>query len=103
MADWLWVICLFISLSMGYLIGFATGTYKNSADIAPTENAYIREVETNVAAYKEIELRKAELDYQMRMEIYRGEKEKNRNPECGCHKDPGTVHDEQTEQDDAER
>lgn len=101
MADWLWVICLFLSLSMGYLIGFATGTYKNSTDIAPTENAYIREVETNVAAYKEIELRKAELDYQMRMEIYRGEKEKNCNPECSCREGSECIRDEQTDQDDA--
>ena len=76
MPDWLWVLFIFLALTFGYFIGFTTGSYKNDPDKAPTEQAYIRETELNVAAYKEIEIRKAELDYQMKRDILNAEREK---------------------------
>lgn len=69
MPDWLWVLALFLMLTFGYCIGYATGSYKNDPDKAPTENAYIREAEINVAAWKEVEIRKAELACQANKEI----------------------------------
>ena len=71
MPDWLWVLVLFLMLTFGYCIGYATGSYKNDPDKAPTEQAYIRETELNVAAWKEVEIRKAELEQQNAMERYR--------------------------------
>ena len=76
MPDWLWVLFIFLSLTFGYFIGFTTGSYKNDADKPPTENAYIRQAEIEAETYKEIELRKAELDYQMRRDILNAEREK---------------------------
>lgn len=76
MPDWLWVLALFLMLTFGYCIGYATGSYKNDPDKAPTENAYIRQAEIEAETYKEIELRKAELDYQMRRDILDAEREK---------------------------
>ena len=60
MPDWLWVIFLFLALTVGYLTGFVAGVWRS--DHAPTENAYIREAELNTEAYKEVELRKAALE-----------------------------------------
>lgn len=71
MPDWLWVLALFLMLTFGYCIGYATGSYKNDPDKAPTENAYIRESEINVAAWKEVEIRKAELDKEYALERYK--------------------------------
>ena len=76
MPDWLWVLALFLMLTFGYCIGFATGSYKNDPDKAPTENAYIRQAEIEAETYKEIEIRKAELDYQMQRDILNSEREK---------------------------
>lgn len=76
MPDWLWVLFIFLALTFGYFIGFTTGSYKNDADKPPTENAYIRQAEIEAETYKEIELRKAELDYQMRRDILNAEREK---------------------------
>lgn len=71
MPDWLWVLALFLMLTFGYFIGFATGSYKNDPDKAPTENAYIRESEINAAAWKDVEIRKAELEQQYAIERYK--------------------------------
>lgn len=71
MPDWLWVIALFLMLTFGYCIGYATGSYKNDPDKAPNEQAYIREVEINAVAWKEVEIRKAELEQQNAMERFR--------------------------------
>lgn len=71
MPDWLWVLALFLMLTFGYCIGFATGSYKNDPDKAPTENAYIRETEINAAVWKDVEIRKAELDKQYAIERYK--------------------------------
>lgn len=76
MPDWLCVLFIFLALTFGYFVGFATGSYKNDADKPPTENAYIRQAEIEAETYKEIELRKAELDYQMRRDILNAEREK---------------------------
>lgn len=76
MPDWLWVLALFFALTVGYVIGYTTGSYKNDADKPPTENAYIRQAEIEAETYKEIELRKAELDCQMQRDILNAEREK---------------------------
>lgn len=80
MPDWVWVICLFVCLSIGYFTGFACGSAKSEADInkCPSENAYIREAEIMADANREIEIRKAELDYQMKTEILKAEREKQK-------------------------
>ena len=87
MPDWLWVLFIFLALTFGYFIGFTTGSYKNDADKPPTENAYIRQAEIEAETFKEIELRKAELDYQMRRDILSAEREKQNGIElyqCQC-------------------
>lgn len=71
MPDWLWVLFIFLVLTLGYFIGFTTGSYKNDADKPPTENAYIREAEINAEVWKEVELRKAELETQAEVERYK--------------------------------
>lgn len=71
MPDWLWVLALFVFLTFGYCVGFATGSYKHDPDKPPTENAYIRESEINAAAWERVELRKAELEQQASLERYR--------------------------------
>ncbi len=91
MPDWIWLIALFLMLTIGCLIGFVCGTWKSVAETnpCPSENAYIREVEIMAEANKEIEIRKAELEAQNEMERYkisvelvereRTEKEKQNN------------------------
>jgi len=69
MPDWLWVLALFLMLTFGYCIGYATGSYKNDPDKAPTEQAYIREAEINAAVWKDVEIRKEELACQANKEI----------------------------------
>lgn len=76
MPEWLWVLCLFLSLTIGYIIGFTCGVWKSRYDAPPTENAYIREAEIISADQKEIEIRKAEYDFQMRLAILKAEQEK---------------------------
>ena len=78
MPDWLWVLCLFICLTIGYFTGWACGSAKSEADSnkCPSENAYIRESEIMAEANKEIEIRNAELNYQVKMEILKAEREK---------------------------
>lgn len=71
MPDWLWVLALFLMLTFGYCIGYATGSYKNDPDKAPTEQAYIREAEINAAVWKDVEIRKAELDKENALERYK--------------------------------
>ena len=71
MPDWIWVLALFLMLTFGYCIGYATGSYKNDPDKAPTENAYIREAEINAAVWKDVEIRKAELEHETALEHYR--------------------------------
>ena len=71
MPDWLWVLALFLMLTFGYCIGYATGSYKNDPDKAPTENAYIREAEINAAVWKDVEIRKEELDKEYALERYK--------------------------------
>ena len=78
MPDWLWLIALFLMLTIGYLIGFTCGNWKSQSETnpCPSENAYIRETEIMAEANKEIEIRKAELEYQMKAEILKAEQEK---------------------------
>lgn len=83
MPEWLWVLFIFLALTVGYLTGFCGGVWKSDGDSVPSENAFIREVEIQSDAYKEIEIRKAELDYQMRMEIYHTEKEQKKGEANG--------------------
>lgn len=76
--DWLWVIFLFLALSIGYTSGFAFGSVKSESELnaCPSESAYIRESEIMADANKEIEIRKAELEYQMKKDILEAEREK---------------------------
>lgn len=80
MPEWLWMVCLFLALTIGYIVGFTCGTWKHESEInkCPSENAYIREAEILSEANKEIEMRKADLDYQMRLEILKAEQEKEK-------------------------
>lgn len=78
MPDWLWLIALFLMLTIGYMIGFTCGNWKSQSETnpCPSENAYIREAEIMAEAIKEIEIRRAELDYQMKAEILKAERVK---------------------------
>jgi len=80
MPEWLWMVCLFLSLTIGYIVGFTCGTWKSECELnkCPSENAYIREAEILSDANKGIEMRKADLDYQMRLEILKAEQEKEK-------------------------
>ena len=66
MPEWVWMLCVFLALSMGYLAGFMGGSWKSESetDIPPTENAYIRETEINAELIKTVEMRKLELEAQ---------------------------------------
>lgn len=78
MPDWLWLIALFLMLTIGYMIGFTCGNWKSQSETnpCPSENAYIRETEIMAETNKEIEIRRAELEYQMKAEILKAEREK---------------------------
>ena len=80
MSDWLWVLCLFLSLTIGYIVGFTCGTWKHESEInkCPSETAYIREAEILSDANKEIEIHKAELDHQLRLAFLKAEQEKEK-------------------------
>ena len=73
MPDWIWLIALFLMLTIGYLIGFTCGNYKTQSETnpCPSENAYIREAEIMAEANKEIEIRKAELEQQSEVEKFK--------------------------------
>lgn len=87
MPEWLWLLCLFIALTIGYIVGFTCGTWKSECELnkCPSENAYIREAEIMADTNKQIEFRKAELEYrkaeleyQMQLEILKAEQEKEK-------------------------
>ena len=73
MPEWLWVLCLFLSLTIGYIVGFMCGTFKSESEInrCPSENAYIREAEIMADANVRIETRRAELEQQTEIEKYK--------------------------------
>lgn len=78
MPDWLWLIAMFLMLTIGYLTGFTCGNWKSQSETnpCPSENAYIREAEIMAEANVRIETRKAELDYQVKTEILKAEQQK---------------------------
>ena len=73
MPDWIWLIALFLMLTIGYLIGFTCGNYKTQSETnqCPSENAYIREAEIMAEANVRIETRKAELEQQSEVEKFK--------------------------------
>lgn len=83
MPDWLWVIFLFLALSIGYVTGFTCGSLKSETELnaCPSEEAYIREAEIVADANKEIEIRKAEIEYQLKLDILKSERAKQK---CEC-------------------
>lgn len=78
MPDWLWVVFLFLALTIGYTTGFAAGSWKSETELnaCPSENAYIREAEILADANVKIETRKAELECQLKSEILSAERQK---------------------------
>ena len=84
MPEWAWLIGFFVVMTLGYVAGFAVGSYKNNAEKAPTEAAYIRDCEVNAEAYRDVEIRKAELDFERFMVVWKAE-----HPGCGHVSDDG--------------
>jgi hypothetical protein len=72
MPEWLTIIIFLAALTMGYLAGFAAGSWK--ADRAPTENAWQNVRFRSIDAKKECELRAISYDHEETMAlIARGE------------------------------
>lgn len=81
MPEWLWMVCLFLALTIGYIVGFTCGTWKSECELnkCPSENAYIREAEIIAEANKEIEMHKAELNLQLRLAVLKADQEKEQH------------------------
>lgn len=51
MADWIWILALFVALTAGYIGGFTAGSWRS--DRAPSENAWINVRRYSIDAQKE--------------------------------------------------
>ena len=51
MAEWVWILALFVALTAGYIGGFTAGSWRS--DRAPTENAWINVRRYGIDAQKE--------------------------------------------------
>lgn len=78
MSDLLWVIFLFVALTLGFFTGFAAGLWR-AGDDCPSENAYINVTNYAADAQKEVEKYKAELNCQRFMEVLKLEHKENQN------------------------
>ena len=65
MAEWVWLVAIFVALTLGYVAGWYAGVYKE--DSAPTENAWINERKYDSDCRKEISLRALECEHEQQM------------------------------------
>ena len=71
MAEWVWLLSIFIALTIGYAVGFYAGSI--GREDCPSENAWINIRRASIDATKEVELRKIEADHEeQKMMIERG-------------------------------
>lgn len=65
MVDWLWVICLFVGMSIAYAAGYALGANKN--DCAPTTNAWVNVHRYSIDRQKEVEKYKIDKEHEFNL------------------------------------
>ena len=65
MAEWVWLLSIFIALTIGYGVGFYAGSWKSEA--APSDNAYINVRRYSIDAQKEVNLRSIETEHEEQM------------------------------------
>lgn len=71
MDEWIYLIAIFVALTLGYVAGWYTGTYQ--ADRAPNANVWLNERTHDADCRKEISLRALECEHeQQKMMIERG-------------------------------
>ena len=66
MAEWIWILALFAALTVGYIAGFATGSFR--ADRAPTPTAWLKAKEYDCDCRKEIALQTLRNENEWEME-----------------------------------
>ena len=65
MPDWIYLLAIFIALTIGYGVGFYAGSWKSEA--APSDNAYINVRRYSIDAQKEVNLRSIETEHEEQM------------------------------------
>ena len=65
MAEWIYLLAIFIALTIGYGVGFYAGSWKSEA--APSDNAYINVRRYSIDAQKEVNLRSIETEHEEQM------------------------------------
>ena len=71
MAEWVYLVAIFVALTLGYVAGWYAGCDRSNA--APTENAWLNERKYDCDCRKEISLKALECEHeQQKMMIERG-------------------------------
>ena len=65
MAEWVWLLAIFIALTIGYAVGFYAGSI--GREDCPSENAWINIRRASIDATKEVELYRAKSEHEESM------------------------------------
>ena len=87
MAEWVYLVAIFVALTMGYFAGWYAGCDRSNA--APTEHAWINERKYDCDCRKEISLKALECEHEQQMKMI----------ERGCY-DNLVITDEEVENDE---
>ena len=67
MPEWVYLLAIFIALTLGYGAGFVAGVWKE--DGAPSDNCYINVRRASIDAQKEVELRRIEAEHEEQLKM----------------------------------
>ena len=67
MPEWIWILALFIALTIAYFAGFAAGSWKT--DRAPSEHAWINVRKYSIDAQKETSLASLQAAHEEQMAL----------------------------------
>lgn len=67
MDSWIYLVAIFVALTLGYVAGWYTGTYQ--ADRAPNANVWLNERKYDCDCRKEISLRALECEHEQQMKM----------------------------------
>lgn len=67
MPEWIWILALFVALTIAYFAGFAAGSWKT--DRAPSEHAWINVRRYSIDMNKECAMKEIELNHEESMEM----------------------------------
>lgn len=87
MAEWVYLVAIFVALTLGYVAGWYAGCDRSNA--APTENAWMNERRYDCDCRKEISLKALECEHEQQMKMI----------ERGCY-DNLVITDEEVENDE---